>query len=50
MKMKTYKNPVSFLTFAGRGNVPDHGNIFANLGYLIGLGRNHPENGVALAM
>lgn len=48
VKRKTYKNSMSFLTFAGRGNVPDHGNILANLGDLIGLGRN-PQNGVAFS-
>ena len=46
--MTTYTNSVSFLTLEGRGNVPDHGNIFASLGDLIGLGRN-PQKGVALS-
>lgn len=45
---RTYTISTSFLTLAGRGNVPAQGKIFASLGDLIGLGRN-PQKGVALS-
>lgn len=39
---------MNFLTFGGRGDPPAHGNILANLGFRVGLGRN-PQKGVALS-
>lgn len=45
---EAYTICTSFLTFAGSGNVPAHGNTFDSLGDLLGLGTK-PQNGVALS-
>lgn len=47
-KSYTYTNSVSFLTLAGKGNVPDHGKRRASRGDLTGLGKK-PQKGVALS-